>query len=85
MATQYAMPFGAVAAVYAWDRVWAAITAILRAYLGLPDLRFVDDLFWAIVQGRQLSLAQRTLAREARQHVLDVVGGWVRVGSGQNT
>ena len=72
--TQCAMPFGAVAAVYAWDRVGAAVTAILRVYLGLPVLRFVDDFFWYIIDGREPSLAQRTFAREARQNVLDVVG-----------
>lgn len=45
VATQYAMLFGAVAAVYAWDRVGAAVTAILRAYLGILVLRVVDDFF----------------------------------------
>ena len=44
---QRAMPFGALAAVYGWDRVGAAITAILRS-LGLPVLRYVDDLFLAV-------------------------------------
>ncbi len=44
---QFAMPFGAVGAVYAWDRVGAAISAILRDYFLVPVVRYVDDLFWA--------------------------------------
>ena len=43
--TQNAMPFGAVAAVYAWDRMGAAVTAILRRLFCFPVLRYVDDLF----------------------------------------
>ena len=39
-----AHPFGAVAAVYAWERVGGAIVAILRS-IGLPIFRYVDDLF----------------------------------------
>ena len=45
IATQFAMPFGAVAAVYAWDRIGAAVTAILRHLFCFPLLRYVDDLF----------------------------------------
>ena len=44
---QYAMPFGAVSAVYAWDRLGGALTAILQHFLVLPCSRYVDDLFWA--------------------------------------
>ncbi len=44
---QFAMPFGAVGAVYAWDRVGAAISAILRDYFLVPVVRYVDDLFLA--------------------------------------
>jgi hypothetical protein len=44
--TQWAMPFGAIAAVYAWDRVGEAVVAILRRGLALPVSRYVDDLFW---------------------------------------
>ena len=40
------MPFGAVAAVYAWDRVGSALTEILRQGMLLPVDRYVDDLFW---------------------------------------
>jgi hypothetical protein len=43
---QLAMPFGAVSAVYAWDRLGEAITAILRESMLLPVDRYVDDLFW---------------------------------------
>ena len=39
------MPFGSLAAVYAWDRLGAAVTAILRQLFLLPLLRYVDDLF----------------------------------------
>ena len=43
---QLAMPFGAVAAVYAWDRLGSAAQALAQHYLLLPVSRYVDDLFW---------------------------------------
>ena len=46
VSTQYAMPFGAVGAVYAWDRLGGGVTALLRRLLLLPTGRYVDDLFW---------------------------------------
>ena len=45
--TQRALPFGAVASVYGWERLGAALTAILR-WVGLPILRYVDDIFLAV-------------------------------------
>lgn len=45
--TQRALPFGAVASVYGWERLGAALTAVLR-WIGLPVLRYVDDLFSAV-------------------------------------
>ena len=48
MSTQYAMPFGAVGAVYAWDRVADLITTILSILLLLPLSRFVDDIFCCV-------------------------------------
>lgn len=47
---QLAHPFGAVGAVYAWERVGVAIVAILRS-LGLPVLRYVDDLLAVVPEG----------------------------------
>lgn len=47
VSTQLAMPFGAVASVYAWDRIGAALAAILQEFLLIPCARYVDDLFWA--------------------------------------
>ena len=44
--TQLAMPFGAVAAVYAWDRLGGALAFLLQQVLLLPTARYVDDLFW---------------------------------------
>ena len=41
------MPFGAVSAVYAWDRLGGALAAILQHFLIIPCSRYVDDLFWA--------------------------------------
>ena len=46
-ATQYAMPFGAVAAVYAWDRLGEAIVRIIEHILIVAVGRYVDDLFMA--------------------------------------
>ena len=43
----YAMPFGAVAAVYAWDRLALALVRIIEYVLVVPVGRFVDDLFMA--------------------------------------
>ena len=45
LATQHAMPFGAVAAVYAWDRLADAIVHVLMVTLCLPIVRYVDGLF----------------------------------------
>ena len=44
---QWALPFGAVASVYGWERLGNAVTIILRG-IGLPVLRYVDDLFLAV-------------------------------------
>ena len=44
-ATQHAMPFGAVAAVYAWDRLAEVLTAIVTWVTLLPCNRYVDDIF----------------------------------------
>ena len=61
VSTQWAMPFGAVASVYAWDRLGAALAAILQHFLLIPCARYVDDLFWADFEasasaGRQAAL-----------------------------
>ena len=48
VSAQYAMPFGAVSAVYAWDRLGEALTAILREVFLFPASRYVDDLFMAV-------------------------------------
>ena len=45
-AHQWAMPFGAVSSVYAWDRLGAAMAQIIRSVLHLGTSRYVDDLFW---------------------------------------
>jgi len=45
VSTQYAMPFGAVAAVYGWDRTADALVHLITTYLILPVCRYVDDLF----------------------------------------
>ena len=50
--SQWAMPFGAVSALYAWDRLGEALTAILRRVFLFPPSRYVDDLFmpvWASI------------------------------------
>eukprot|EP00972_Heterocapsa_arctica_P112063 16429700-Heterocapsa_arctica.AAC.1 len=58
------MPFGAVAAVYAWDRLGEAFNAILRKVFLFPASRYVDDLFvpvWA------------THAVESRKMLLEII------------
>ncbi len=45
--TQKALPFGAVASVYGWELLGAALTSILR-WIGIPALRYVDDIFFAV-------------------------------------
>ena len=44
---QLAMPFGAVAAVYGWDRVADALSHVLMIILTILVVRYVDDLFGA--------------------------------------
>jgi len=44
---QLAMPFGAVAAVYGWDRVADALSHVMMMILSIPVVRYVDDLFGA--------------------------------------
>ena len=41
----WAMPFGAVGSVVAWDRIGAMIAHIAATLLHLPILRYVDDYF----------------------------------------
>ena len=64
---QWALPFGASAAVYGWERVGGAITAVLRS-IGLPILRYVDDLFLAV------PLEAGPAAREALEIIVDALG-----------
>ena len=73
VAHQKAMPFGAIASVYAWDRVGAAVTAILRHFLGAAVLRYVDDLFWALLSGRVPSSREATFAAALRADIVRVV------------
>eukprot|EP00972_Heterocapsa_arctica_P037909 5580061-Heterocapsa_arctica.AAC.1 len=42
------MPFGAVAAVYAWDCLGEAFNAVLRKVFLFPASRYVDDLFMPV-------------------------------------
>ncbi len=41
----FTFPFGARAAVHAWDRVGSLLTSIARRILHLPILRYVDDFY----------------------------------------
>ena len=61
---QFAMPFGAVAAVYAWDRLGSSIASIVLELLDIPVNRYVDDLFW-------VDFAD--IASESRDILLEVV------------
>ena len=65
--TQHAMPFGAISAVYAWDRVGSALTEILRQCLLLPVDRYVDDLFWP--DWEVISMATRSLVLRLMDHI----------------
>ena len=64
VATQWAMPFGALGAVYAWDRLAAVVTAVLRRTFLLPVIRYVDDLFLVL---------PASLAPRGREVLLEVV------------
>ena len=68
IAQQRALPFGAVAAVYGWERVGSALTGIIRQRIGIPFLRYVDDLFTALPP----MLAQQ--ARVSLEEILDCLG-----------
>ena len=45
------MPFGTVSAVYAWHRVGALLSRILRRYFKCPAARYVDDFFGSCRKG----------------------------------
>ena len=45
VAAQYAMPFGSVASVHAWDRIGELIWHLGTSLLKLPLCRYVDDFF----------------------------------------
>jgi hypothetical protein len=60
-----AMPFGAIAAVHAWERVGAFFRHIARRILKLPALRFVDD-FFAADRKDSVGTAKNCLARIVR-------------------
>ena len=59
---QYAMPFGAVAAVYAWDRLGAFLAGALTELFHLPVCRYVDDMF--LVDFGELAAESRSLMLE---------------------
>ena len=61
---QLAMPFGAVGAVYAWDRLGAFLTAVLQDVFLVAASRYVDDLFLVDYE---------STASEARSTMLAVV------------
>ena len=65
VSTQWAMPFGAVSAVYAWDRLGEAITSILHKVFLFPASRYVDDLFMPVWASN---------SAEQRAILLEVVG-----------
>ena len=62
--SQWAMPYAAVSAVYAWDRLVEALTAILRRVFLFPASRYVDDLFMP---------AWASISEESRGILLEVV------------
>ena len=45
------MPFGAVAAVFAWNRVGAFLAAVVTRLALAPTFRYVDDYFGASADG----------------------------------
>ena len=44
-AKHYALPFGAVSSVYAWEKVGSLLCQLARKYLNLAIFRYVDDFF----------------------------------------
>ena len=64
LSRQFAMPFGAVGAVYAWDRLAELVVEVLRREFDLPVARYVDDIFFVDFAGT---------AGEARDIILRVV------------
>ena len=61
---QKAMPFGAVAAVYAWDRLAAVLCVILLECFDIPVIRYVDDLFF---------IDFHSLSQETRSMLLEII------------
>ena len=81
-------PFGAVASVHAWERVGAAITHIVKKFLKIALLRYVDDLFGPErCDSRRRSCTVSVLVfcvfvyvrKETMQHALECVARLIRV------
>ena len=51
VSVQYAMPFGAVGAVYARDGLAECVAVILARLFHIPVIRYVDDLFLVVPEG----------------------------------
>ena len=64
VARQKAMPFGAIAAVYGWDRVGHAVTHVIEYFLKVGITRYVDDIF---------GVTQRQYASDLRDFILELV------------
>ena len=62
------MPFGAVGAVYSWDRLGAFLAGVLTDLFDIPVSRYVDDLFTTDFE----ELAEET--REIMLAVVDLLG-----------
>ena len=73
---QYAMPFGAVSAVYAWDRLGEAFTSILQRVFLFPVSRYVDDLFMPVWAEH---------SKESREILLEVISLFGAVLSPEKT
>ena len=76
VSAQYAMPFGAVSAVYAWDRLGDALTCILQKVFLFPVSRYVDDLFMPVWDEH---------SRESRRILLEAVSLFGAVLSPEKT
>jgi hypothetical protein len=61
----YAMPFGAVGSVHAWERQGALLKHLARVLLRIPISRFVDD-FFAPDRAESAGIAMQCFARLVR-------------------
>ena len=62
MCQHYALAFGMIGSVFGWDAIGALLCILLRRLLFLPLLRWVDDFYAVVRQGKGRLVSQHALS-----------------------